>query len=174
MSPSPDKQHSPTGHMPCMASQPSKPHPRPPRVYHGPLARITRDMVFDRIYLLLADNLPTRWTQNPEALVHLTKSMANVVISSGQYGDFGPYGLSSLAQISVYIGHEGIYHYMCLAVHPSYGDVRIIFRGNLCERESQDPIIHHEAMALCRIGFDRAADRLYADIVSRMPKKRSA
>ncbi|KAJ5024253.1 hypothetical protein PSV08DRAFT_354183 [Bipolaris maydis] len=172
--PSPDKQHLPTGNLPGMASQPSNPHPRPPRVYHGPLVRITRDMVFDRIYLLLTENLPTRWTQNPEALAHLSKSMANVVIRSGQYGDFGPYGLSSLAQISAYIGHEGIYHYMCLAVRPSYGDVQIIFRGDLCEHEGQDPIIHHELMALCRKGFDRAADRLYVNIVSRMPRKSSA
>ncbi|XP_014553991.1 hypothetical protein COCVIDRAFT_106130 [Bipolaris victoriae FI3] len=174
MPPSPDKQHSPTGHTPGIASQPSRPYPRAPRVYHESHIRITRDMVFDRIYFLLADNLPTRWIQNREALVHLTKSMANVVIRSGQYGDFGPHGLSSLTQISVYIGHEGIYHYMCLAVHPSYGDVRVIFRGDLCEREGQDPIIHHEAMALCRTGFDRAADRLHADIISRIPWNRSA
>ncbi|EUC47295.1 hypothetical protein COCMIDRAFT_90553 [Bipolaris oryzae ATCC 44560] len=156
-----------------MASQPPKSYPRA-QAYPESHTRISRDVVFDRIYLLLADNLPTRWTQNPEALVHVSKSMANVVIRSGQYGDFGPYGLASLKQISVDIGHEGIYHYMCLAVHPSYGDVRVIFRGDPCEREGKDPIIHHDVMALCRKGFDRAANRLLADIISQIPRKRPA
>lgn len=76
MPPSPDKQHSPTGHTPGIASQPSRPYPRAPRVYHESHIRITRDMVFDRIYFLLADNLPTRWIQNREALVHLTSKTA--------------------------------------------------------------------------------------------------
>ncbi|KAH7552213.1 hypothetical protein BM1_09075 [Bipolaris maydis] len=175
--PSPDKQHLPTGNLPGMASQPSNPHPRPPRVYHGPLVRITRDMVFDRIYLLLTENLPTRWTQNPEALAHLSKSMANVVIRSGQYGDFGPYGLSSLAQISAYIGHEGIYHYMCLAhIHLHFtGTCRLQQRRIQCygnevtalynkAPENLEPILTLKAQVLLTTSDSQAPIYLWSQV----------
>jgi hypothetical protein len=93
------------------------------------------------------------------------------IIRRGQSGGFGPNGLSSLIQIIVAIGHEGIHHYMCLAVHPCSGCVQILLKGDLCEQEGRDPIFDYNIPALCREGFDRAASRLYADIVSRTSRK---
>lgn len=58
-------------HTPGVASKPYI-APYTPRFNREPLEYITRDMVFDRIYLLLRDNLLEWWTKPHDALGHLT------------------------------------------------------------------------------------------------------
>lgn len=67
----PHHQQSLTGHMPSVASTQylAQYHPL---IYREPLECVTYKMVFDRIYLLLRDNLPGWWTMTHEALHHLT------------------------------------------------------------------------------------------------------
>jgi hypothetical protein len=65
-------QHPSTGQMSKMTPQPPNPRLYVPRIYREPLTCITREMVFDRVYLLLRDNLDKWWTENPEALFHIT------------------------------------------------------------------------------------------------------
>lgn len=90
--------------------------------------------------------------------------MADDIIRLGRDGAFGPVGLASLTQIFVCIGHESLYHYMCLAVQPSFGDVQVILRGDLCEQEGMDPMFDHAVMALCREGFNKRAAEVYEEI----------
>ena len=82
---------------------------------------------------------------------------------------FGP-GLSSLYQISMYTGREGIYRYMCLAVQSEWGGLSILLKGDLCEKDGKDPTHDEEMLALCKDGFDKGVAKLYASIVTEAPK----
>ncbi|EOA87409.1 uncharacterized protein SETTUDRAFT_87470 [Exserohilum turcica Et28A] len=160
----PQHQYPPTSHIPSMAPHAPCIEPYIPQIYPEPLTRINRHMVFDRVFLLLRDNLSEWWHQNPAALFHVTERIIDSIIRRGQAGAFGPTGLSSLTQIFLCIGHEGIYHYMCLAAHSGFHSIHVLLKGDLCAMEHRDPIFSPDLMSLCKLGFNQAAARLYADI----------
>lgn len=68
----PQHQYPPTSHIPSMAPHAPCIEPYIPQIYPEPLTRINRHMVFDRVFLLLRDNLSEWWHQNPAALFHVT------------------------------------------------------------------------------------------------------
>jgi len=67
----------PTGHMPVIGTQSKSPSPEPspgpyvPQVYREPLDCLTREMLYDRIYLVLRDILAIWWAENPDAMHRL-------------------------------------------------------------------------------------------------------
>ena len=67
----------PTGHMPIIGTQSKSPSPEPspgpyvPQVYREPLDCLTREMLYDRIYLVLRDILAIWWAENPDAMHRL-------------------------------------------------------------------------------------------------------
>ena len=65
----------------------------------------------------------------------------------------------------MFIGREGIYRYLCLAVLPNHGELAIPLKGDLCEEDGNDPMYDEELLAMCKEGFDKVAVRLHADIV---------
>jgi hypothetical protein len=65
-------------HMPPPATQspslrPSEPQAYGPLVHPEPLACLTYNMVYDRVYLVLRDNLSEWWTRNPDALQNVSR-----------------------------------------------------------------------------------------------------
>ncbi|KAF1828232.1 hypothetical protein BDW02DRAFT_617360 [Decorospora gaudefroyi] len=148
----------PAGHMPSLAPQQPSPPPTPDS--------ITYRRIFDRVHGLLRGNLPEWWERNPEALHHLTARLAHVIIRHGQAGRFGPDGLGSLSEIFICIGHEDIKHYMCLAINAHWGNVVVILKGELCEKDGKDPMHDDALMELAKTGFDKEAARLYTGIAA--------
>ena len=65
----------------------------------------------------------------------------------------------------MFIGREGIYRYRCLAVLPNHGELSTLLKGDLCEKDVNDPMYDEEVLAMCKEGFDKVAVRLRADIV---------
>ena len=67
----------PLGHMPVIGTQSKSPSPEPspgpyvPQIYREPLDRLTREMLYDRIYLVLRDILAIWWAENPDAMHRL-------------------------------------------------------------------------------------------------------
>ncbi|CAN9245942.1 unnamed protein product [Alternaria alternata] len=163
-------QTSHANHMPPPATQspslrPSEPQAYEPLVHPEPLACLTYNMVYDRVYLVLRDNLSEWWTRNPDALQNVSQRLAGQIRFSGQRGMFGPDGIQSLNRINMFIGREGIYRYLCLAVLPNHGELSILLKGDLCEKDGNDPMYDEELLAMCKEGFDKGAVRLHADIV---------
>ncbi|KAG9191323.1 hypothetical protein G6011_09411 [Alternaria panax] len=152
-------------------SQPPAPQTYQPLVYPEPVGFITQRMVYDRIYILLRDNLTNWWTRNPAALHAVTHRLAGTITYSGPKGMFGPDGIQSPSQISLYIGREGIYRYMCLAVNSKQSAFSIILKGDLCEKDGNDPLYDEELMALCKDGFDRGVTKLYTFAVAENERK---
>ncbi|KNG52435.1 hypothetical protein TW65_00247 [Stemphylium lycopersici] len=107
--------YAPPSHMPTIVSQPPASCPYIPRIYPEPLTCITREMVFDRVYLLLLEHLTKRCTKNPNPLIYISNGITDSIIVSGRKGAFGPDGLATLTDIFVCIGHRGSQYYMCLA-----------------------------------------------------------
>ena len=66
--------YPPTSHLPTHISQPTPSYLYVPKVYPEPLTCITREMVFDRVYLLLSESLTERWTNNPNPLIHISST----------------------------------------------------------------------------------------------------
>jgi hypothetical protein len=93
------------------------------------------------------------------------------IVYCGTRGMYGPDGLQSLYQINMYTGREGIYRYMCLAVHSEHGGLSILLKGDFCEKDGMDPTHDEEMLMLCMDGFDKAVAKLYASIVTEGQKK---
>ncbi len=91
-------------------------------------------------------------------------------MANGVRGVFGPDGLYSLYQISMYIGRDGIYSYMCLAVQSGFGGLTVLLKGDLCEKDRKDPMYDEEMLALVKDGFDKGAAKLYSTIVAEASK----
>jgi len=83
----------------------------------------------------------------------------------------GPKGLSSVSDIFMSIGHQGIYHYMCLAVDARWGNVTVLLKGELCEKEGKDPMNDEEMMQLCIEGFSKEAEKVFEDVVAEARSK---
>lgn len=66
--------YPPPSHMPTIVSQPPATCPYIPRIYPEPLTCITREMVFDRVYLLLLEHLTKRWAKNPNPLIYISST----------------------------------------------------------------------------------------------------
>jgi hypothetical protein len=71
-------QISQANHMPPPATQPpslrpSEPQAYEPLVHPEPLACLTYNMVYDRVYLVLRDSLSEWWTRNPYALHNVSR-----------------------------------------------------------------------------------------------------
>jgi len=62
---------------PIIDTQSKSPSPEPspgpyvPQIYREPLDRLTREMLYDRIYLVLRDILAVWWAENPDAMHRL-------------------------------------------------------------------------------------------------------
>jgi len=72
----------------------------------------------------------------------------------------------------MFIGHEGRRSYMCLAVHPERGRTvapTIVLKGDLCEKEGNDPLVDEEVYGLAKDGFEKAALGLHAMILAKSP-----
>ncbi|KAF1847071.1 uncharacterized protein K460DRAFT_402437 [Cucurbitaria berberidis CBS 394.84] len=161
----------PTARLGAAASLHHSPQlPTPPTAYTPRLASqsvltqqslspdsITREMIIERIQYLLQDKLP-RWS-TPTAVLELAKRLTFILIEYGQRGGLGPHGLSKLSDIFMSVGHEGIWHYMALTVNPGMGDVQILLKGELREKEGKDPLHDEELMEMLRDGFDQQAVR---------------
>ncbi|KAL1797970.1 hypothetical protein ACET3X_004576 [Alternaria dauci] len=173
-------QTPPASHMPPLTLQmppvpPSAPPAYEPMVHPEPLGCITLNMISDRIYLVLRDNLSEWWIRNPDALQKVCRSptdrLASLITYSGPRGLFGPNGIQSLKQIDLYIGREGTRRYLCLAVRPENGELAIIFKGDLCEKDGKDPVYDKEMMEMCKDGFNKGLAKLLESIIAELQKK---
>lgn len=54
---------------------------------------------------------------------------------------------------------------MALIVNPGAGDVRILMKGDPCEKDGKDPLYDKELMDMLREGFDREAVRIWTGLV---------
>ncbi|KAJ4362443.1 hypothetical protein N0V83_010536 [Neocucurbitaria cava] len=118
---------------------------------------ITRDMIVDRIYGLLQGEL-LQWDKET-ALKDLAKHLASVLIEIGRRGNLGPHGLSRLSDIFMSVGHQGTTHYMALTVNPGIGDIQILLKGELREKDGKNPLHDEGQMEMLRDGFNREAVR---------------
>ncbi|KAH6876184.1 hypothetical protein BKA58DRAFT_310125 [Alternaria rosae] len=169
----------PTGHMPIIGTQskspspqPSSPRPYEPQIYREPLTCLTREMLYDHIYLVLRDTLTDWWAENPDAMHRLVYYLSDYVIKLGMAGIFGPNGMQSLWQLCMFIGHESKRCYMCLAVQPERGRTggpTIVLQGKLCEKEGNDPLVDEEVFGLAKDGFEKAAQEMHAIILAKSP-----
>ncbi|EDU48900.1 hypothetical protein PtrSN002B_010902 [Pyrenophora tritici-repentis] len=127
---------------------------------------ITREMVCGRIWALLRDNLTSWWSDNSAAMKCVTDRMNHDLLCMNKRLALGPKGLSSVSDIFCSIGHQGIYHYMCLAVNPGWGNVVILLKGELCDLEGRDPMRDKEAMQVCSEGFSKEAMKVFQNAVA--------
>lgn len=62
---------------------------------------------------------------------------------------------------------------MCLAVHPEHGRTggpTIVLKGDLTEKEGNDPLVDEEVFGLAKDGFEKAALNLHAMILAKSPR----
>ncbi|CAO2655301.1 Nn.00g103650.m01.CDS01 [Neocucurbitaria sp. VM-36] len=153
----------PGTHMPLLAPQST-----PTQLLLSPDS-ITREMIIERIYNLLQDKLP-KWS-HPTAINDLARRLAFVLIDFGRRGGFGPHGLSRLSDIFMSVGHEGTKHYMALTVNPGVGDVQLLLKGDLREKDGKDPLHDKELMEMLRDGFDQEAVRQWISLLSKTARQ---
>jgi hypothetical protein len=124
---------------------------------HQPLIHITNSIthitINTRVHSLLEDKL-TSW--HPSAIVTLSSSITNLVISLGTKGDLGPHGLSSVNDIHMAVGHDGIMSYMALVVKAP-GEVKVLLKGQNTNLEGKDSLEDRLAMEWLRQGFHNNA-----------------
>lgn len=63
-------------------------------------------------------------------------------------------------EISTSIGHENLGRYMCLTVNaPGSGNVQVLLKGGLCQKDGRDPVHCGKMMELCRRAFEVEAEK---------------
>jgi hypothetical protein len=128
---------------------------------------IPHDMIVARIQALLEDKLPT-W--DTPYIVTLSSRLANDVIKLGGRGHLGSYGVSSVEDIFMVIGHEGPRHYMALAVHAP-NSMRILLQGQSNYMDGADPLKDSEKMEWLRQGFNSNALKEWQKITDAAMRK---
>jgi hypothetical protein len=117
------------------------------------LESITYDTIVARVQTLLQDKLKN-W--DIAGIVMLSSGITNFIISLGQKEKLGPYGISSLKDIVLAVGHEGTMTYMALAVKAPV-EMRVLLHGQNTNLEGRNPLKDKVAMEWLRQGFHNSA-----------------